>query len=143
DRLRAFTEVFLANIEPVLQREVLEQLERPRLVLCDTMNYWIHGKRKELLELLKRVSILLINEEEARDLAGERLTHRAARGILSLGPETVVINQGGHGAFLMSRVLYFTCAAGPIERLVDPTGAGGTFGGGVFGAAARLVRRRD
>jgi len=143
DRLRSFTEVFLANIDPVLQREVLDQLERPRLVLCDTMNYWIHGKRKELLEILKRVRILLINEEEARELAGESLTHRAARKILSLGPETVVIKQGEHGSFLQSNDLYFTCPAVPIESVVDPTGAGDTFAGGFFGSLARMGRVTD
>jgi len=143
DGLRAFTEVFLANIDPVLQREVLDQLKQPRLVLCDTMNYWIHGKRKELLEILKRVRILLINGEEARELAGESLTHKAARGILSLGPETVVIKQGEHGAFLQSRDLYFTCPAVPIESVVDPTGAGDTFAGGFFGSLARMGRITD
>ena len=143
DGLRSFTEVFLANIDPVLQREVLDQLKHPRLVLCDTMNYWIHGKRKELLEILKRVRILLINEEEARELAGESLTHRAARRILSLGPETVVIKQGEHGAFLQSRDLYFTCPAVPIESVVDPTGAGDTFAGGFFGSLARMGRITD
>jgi len=77
--LRAMPNVFLANIDPVLQREVLDQLLHPRLVLADTMNYWIHGKREELLAIMKRVRILLINEEEARELTGEPLTHRAAR----------------------------------------------------------------
>ncbi|MBI4364120.1 MAG: sugar kinase [Candidatus Latescibacteria bacterium] len=141
--IRSFRNVFLANIDPVLQREVLDQLARPRLVLCDTMNYWIHSKRGELLETLKRVRILLINEEEARELTGESLTHRAARAILSLGPETVVIKQGEHGAFLQGRELYFTCPAFPIESVIDPTGAGDTFAGGFFGALARMSRLTD
>jgi len=143
DGLRSSTNVFLANIDPVLQREVLDQLSNPRLVLCDTMNYWIHGKREELLEIFKRVRILLINEEEARELTGESLTHRAARAILSLGPETVVIKQGEHGAFLQGRDLYFTCPAVPIESVIDPTGAGDTFAGGFFGALARMGRLTD
>ena len=141
--LRSCANVFLANIDPVLQREVLDQLVNPRLVLCDTMNYWIHGKREELLAIFKRVRILLINEEEARELTGESLTHRAARAILSLGPETVVIKQGEHGAFLQGRDLYFTCPAVPIESVIDPTGAGDTFAGGFFGALARMGRLTD
>jgi len=143
DRLRSFTDVFLANIDPVLQREVLDQLKHPRLVLCDTMNYWIHGKREELLEIFKRVRILLINEEEARELTGQALTHKAARALLTLGPEAVVIKQGEHGAFLQRRDLYFTCPAVPIESVVDPTGAGDTFAGGFFGALARMGRVTD
>jgi hypothetical protein len=143
ERLRAFTHVFLANIDPVLQREVLDQLRDPRLVLCDTMNYWIHGKREELLAIMKRVRILLINEEEARELTGEPLTHRAARAILDLGPEAVVIKQGEHGAFLQRHDLYFTCPAVPIESVIDPTGAGDTFAGGFFGALARMGRVTD
>ena len=143
DGLRSFKNVFLANIDPVLQREVLDQLKDPKLVLCDTMNYWIHGKRKELLEIFKRVRIVLINEEEARELTGESLTHKATRAILTLGPETVVIKQGEHGAFLESRDLYFTCPAVPIESVIDPTGAGDTFAGGFFGALARMGRVTD
>ncbi|HZI89033.1 MAG TPA: PfkB family carbohydrate kinase [Candidatus Polarisedimenticolia bacterium] len=142
--VRAISNVFLANIDPVLQREVLDQLERPRLVLCDTMNYWIHGKRAELLEIMKRIRILLINEEEARELSGEAMTHKAARAILELGPEAVVIKQGEHGAILQTkRELYFTCPAVPIESVVDPTGAGDTFAGGFFGALARMGRVTD
>ena len=141
--LRATPNVFLANIDPVLQREVLDQLERPRLVLADTMNYWIHGKRPELLEIMKRIRILLINEEEARELTGEAITHKAARAILELGPEAVVIKQGEHGAFLQGRDLYFTCPAVPIETVIDPTGAGDTFAGGFFGALARMGRMTD
>src|SRR2546425_2723854 len=143
DGIRSFRNVFLANIDPVLQREVLDQLTDPKLVLCDTMNYWIRSKREDLLEILKRVRILLINEEEARELTGESLTHRAARAILSLGPETVVIKQGEHGAFLQGRDLYFTAPAVPIESVIDPTGAGDTFAGGFFGALARMGRLTD
>jgi sugar/nucleoside kinase (ribokinase family) len=135
---RLIRNVFLANIDPVLQREVLSQLDRPQLVLADTMNYWIENKREELLETLRRVRVLLINEEEARDLTGEALTHKAARAILTMGPETVVVKQGEHGAFLLSRDLYYACPAYPIEAVVDPTGAGDTFAGGFMGALARM-----
>jgi sugar/nucleoside kinase (ribokinase family) len=140
---RSLRNIFLANIDPVLQRAVLGQLERPKLVLADTMNFWIRTKREELLETLKRVRILIINEEEAREITGEALTHRAARLILSLGPEIVVIKQGEHGAFLQGPELYFTCPAYPIESVIDPTGAGDTFAGGFFGALARMGRVSD
>jgi sugar/nucleoside kinase (ribokinase family) len=143
DRMRSLKNVFLANIDPVLQREVLEQLDQPRLVLADTMNYWIRNKRDELLETLKRVRILIINEEEAREITGEALTHKAARAILSLGPETVVIKQGEHGAFLQGPELFFTCPAFPIDNVIDPTGAGDSFAGGFVGALARMARVND
>lgn len=142
-KVRAHRNVFLANIDPVLQRAVLSQLDRPRLVLADTMNFWIQSKREELLRTLREVRILLINEEEARELTGEPLTHRAARAILDLGPDTVVIKQGEHGAFLQSADTYFACPAHPVDRLIDPTGAGDTFAGGFFGALARMGRITD
>jgi sugar/nucleoside kinase (ribokinase family) len=141
--MRRSRDVFLANIDPVLQRSVLTQLESPRLVLADTMNYWIVNKRDELLLTLKHVQILLINEEEARQLTGEPLTHRAARAILTLGPETVVVKMGEHGAFLLSRGEYFACPAFPTESVVDPTGAGDTFAGGFMGALSRMGRVTD
>ena len=140
---RALKNVFLANIDPVLQRDVLGQLEQPRLVLADTMNYWIQSKRDEVLEILRRVRMLIINEEEAREITGEALTHKAARAILSLGPETVVVKQGEHGAFLQSSDEYFSCPAFPIESVVDPTGAGDSFAGGFVGALARMGRVND
>ncbi|HEV8128712.1 MAG TPA: PfkB family carbohydrate kinase [Candidatus Eisenbacteria bacterium] len=141
--VRRSRDVFLANIDPVLQREVLEQLPHPRLVLADTMNYWIANKREELLTTLKLVRILLINEEEARQLTGEPVTHKAARAILSLGPETVVVKMGEHGAFLLSRDEYFTCPAFPLESVVDPTGAGDTFAGGFMGSLSRMGRTTE
>ena len=140
ERLRGLRNVFLANIDPILQRQVLDQLERPRLVLADTMNFWIQNKREELLKTLRQVRMLLINEEEARELTGEPLTHQAARAIMEMGPETVVIKQGEHGAILQNAETYFACPAFPVESLVDPTGAGDTFAGGFFGALARMGR---
>ena len=143
ERTRALRNVFLANIDPVLQRSVLEQLERPNLVLADTMNYWIQNKLDALLEILRKVRMLIINEEEAREITGEALTHRAARAILTMGPETVVVKQGEHGAFLQGRASYFSCPAYPIESVIDPTGAGDSFAGGFFGALARMGRVND
>jgi sugar/nucleoside kinase (ribokinase family) len=138
--VRQLRDVFLANIDPVLQRDVLAQFASPRLILADTMNYWIANKRDDLLDTLKRVRILLINEEEARELTGESLTHKAARAILQLGPSTVVVKMGEHGAFLQSRGEYFACPAFPLETVVDPTGAGDTFAGGFMGALTRMGR---
>lgn len=140
EKLRGLPNVFLANIDPDLQAEVLSQFTRPRLVLCDTMNYWIHHKREELLSILRRVQILILNEEEARELTGEWATHKAARGILALGPEMVVVKEGEHGAFLQTDGFHFLCPAVPLEHIVDPTGAGDTFAGGFVGALARMRR---
>ena len=140
---RALRHVFLANIDPVLQRQVLDQLERPHLILADTMNYWIDTKRDELLKTLAKVRILLINEEEARQLTGEAVTHKAARAILSMGPETVVVKMGEHGAFLQGKDAYFVCPAFPVETVIDPTGAGDTFAGGFMGALVRMGRVTD
>lgn len=136
DRTRGLRNIFLANIDPVLQAEVLNQLESPRLVLCDTMNFWIRHKRADLLKILKRVHILIINEEEARELTEQTVTHKAARAILDLGPQMVVVKLGEHGAFLQTANLRFTCPAVPIENVVDPTGAGDSFAGGLVGSLA-------
>ncbi|MGH7680908.1 MAG: PfkB family carbohydrate kinase [Candidatus Eiseniibacteriota bacterium] len=143
ERTRALKNVFLANIDPTLQQDVLRQLKQPQLVLADTMNYWIHSKRDELMNILRQVRMLIINEEEAREITGEALTHKAARAILSLGPETVVVKMGEHGAFLQSRNEYFSCPAVPIESVVDPTGAGDSFAGGFVGALSRMGRVND
>jgi len=140
ERTRGLRNVFLANIDPVLQAEVLNQLTQPRLVLCDTMNFWIRHKREDLLRILKRVQILIINEEEARELTEQTVTHKAARAILDLGPQMVVVKLGEHGAFLQTPTLRFTCPAVPIEDVVDPTGAGDSFAGGFVGAIARMGR---
>jgi sugar/nucleoside kinase (ribokinase family) len=140
ERLRKLPNIFLANIDPELQSEVLDQFTDPRLVLCDTMNYWIRHKREGLLAILRRVQILIINEEEARELTGEAISHKAARGILALGPKMVVVKQGEHGAFLETDGLHFLCPAVPLETVVDPTGAGDTFAGGFVGALARMGR---
>jgi sugar/nucleoside kinase (ribokinase family) len=138
ERVRALRHVFLANIDPVLQAEVLNQLVRPRLVLCDTMDYWIRHKREELLQILKRVQILIINEEEARELADEPSMHKAARAILAMGPQMVVVKLGEHGAFLQTGRFTFTCPAVPLDKVIDPTGAGDSFAGGFVGALARM-----
>ena len=129
--------LFLANIDPVLQLEVLEQMERPELTALDTMNFWIEGKRADLLRVLARVDVLLINDAEARMLAREPNLIKAARTIGEMGPRTVVIKRGEYGALLVSRGQFFFAPAYPLEAVFDPTGAGDTFAGGFMGYLAQ------
>ncbi len=129
--------IFLGNIDPELQLGVLDQVTQPRLVVCDTMNYWIQGKREALLGLLRRVDILMVNDAEARELSGDWNIHRAGRWILDQGPARVVIKQGEYGALLIERNRTFYAPAFPLEEVFDPTGAGDAFAGGFMGYVAR------
>jgi sugar/nucleoside kinase (ribokinase family) len=129
--------VFLGNIDPVLQMDVLHQVRSPRLVACDTMNYWINGKRAELLELLKRVDLVLLNDTEARELTGDPNLLRAARWIQNQGPKFVIVKKGEHGAILFAQELIFFTPGYPLEDVNDPTGAGDAFAGGFMGYIAR------
>jgi sugar/nucleoside kinase (ribokinase family) len=129
--------VFLANIDPVLQLEVLNQVRQPRFVACDTMNFWIGGKRPDLLRVLKRVNMVLLNDEEARQLSGRDNLPAAARIIHEMGPAVVVIKRGDAGALLFSQDEVFAAPAFPLEHVVDPTGAGDSFAGGCMGWLAR------
>lgn len=133
---RDSTHVFLGNIDPVLQLEVLDQVEKPRLVACDTMNFWISGKLEELRRTLRRVDVLLINDSEARELSGEWNIVKAARAIRALGPRTLVIKKGEHGVLMFSDGGSFAAPAYPLEDVFDPTGAGDTFAGGFLGYLA-------
>lgn len=135
--------LFLGNIDPVLQLGVLEQVARPKLVACDTMNYWINGKRDDLLRLLQRVDVLLVNDSEARELSGDWNIHRAGKWILQHGPSRVVIKQGEHGAILMGEGRTFYTPAFPLEEVFDPTGAGDAFAGGFMAYLARVGRVSD
>jgi len=137
--------VFLGNIDPELQLEVLQQVKNPQLVACDTMNFWIEGKREALLKTLQHVDILLINEGEARQLAGEANLVKAARTILDLGPKTLVVKQGEYGALMFNEHSVFSAPAYPLESVFDPTGAGDTFAGGFIGylAANRNLSERS
>ena len=128
--------VFLGNIDPVLQRQVLGQVDRPKLVGCDTMNFWIHGKPAELKETLKQVDILLVNDTEAKDLSGEWNVVKAAQVICKMGPKTLIIKKGEHGVLAFHEGEFFSALAFPLEHVVDPTGAGDTFGGGFMGYLA-------
>lgn len=130
--------VFLANIDPDLQLEVLSQIESPRLVACDTMNFWIERKRAQLLEVLKRVDIAFMNDAEARQLTAEPNLNRAASEIHKLGPKYVIVKKGEHGAVLYcDSDLCFIAAPYPLYEVVDPTGAGDSFAGGFMGYMAR------
>jgi len=125
--------VFLANIDPELQLDVLDQVDHPGFVACDTMNYWIEGKRDALLELLGRVDCLMINDSEARELSGDHNLTRAARWIQDRGPGIVVVKKGEHGALLFSDDHVFFAPGYPLEEVFDPTGAGDAFAGGFMG----------
>lgn len=129
--------LFLGNIDPELQLGVLSQVTRPRLVACDTMNYWIQRKKAPLLELLERVDVLMVNDSEARELSGDWNIHRAGRWILAHGPKRVVIKQGEHGALLIEPARTFYVPAFPLETVFDPTGAGDAFAGGFMAYIAR------
>jgi sugar/nucleoside kinase (ribokinase family) len=125
--------VFLGNIDPALQREVLDQVENPRLVGCDTMNLWINHRLEELKKTLAKVELLLINDSEARELAGDWNVIRAARAIRAMGPKTLIIKKGEHGALLFQGDSCFMASAFPLEHVLDPTGAGDSFAGGLMG----------
>ena len=130
--------VFLANIHPALQLDVLDQIENPDFVVCDTMNLWIDSTRKELLEVIKRVDLLLVNEEEARQLCATPNLVLAAKRVLDMGPEYVIIKKGEHGVMLFSKSGdCFIAPAFPLSAVKDPTGAGDTFAGGMMGVIAR------
>jgi sugar/nucleoside kinase (ribokinase family) len=128
--------VFLANIDPVLQLSVLEQVKRPRFSACDTMNFWIGGKRDALLRVLERVDMLLLNDEEARQLSGCHSLPAAARAIAALGPKVVVVKRGDAGALLFQGDGVFAAPAFPLDDVADPTGAGDSFAGGLLGYLA-------
>ncbi len=134
--------VFLGNIDPDLQRAVLDQVRAPRFVACDTMNFWIASKRASLERTLKRVDMLFVNDAEARQLAGEHNVVKAARKILSLGPRAVVVKRGEYGALYFSGEEVFAASAYPLPAVFDPTGAGDSFAGGFMGYLAR-TRRED
>jgi len=129
--------VFLGNIDPSLQHDVLDQVVAPEIVACDTMNFWIEGCRDSLLELLGRVRILMVNDEEVRQLADEPNLLKAARWVQERGPEIVIVKKGEHGAILFGKDWLFYVPGYPLEDVFDPTGAGDAFAGGFMGHLAR------
>ena len=138
ERYREAKYVFLANIDPELQMEVLDQVKSPTLVACDTMNFWIEGKLDVLKETLKRVDFLVINEGEARELSREPNIVKAARQILNWGPKILIVKRGEYGALKFSDQGIFSAPGFPLEFVYDPTGAGDTFAGGLMGYLANV-----
>jgi len=128
--------VFLANIAPELQIQVLEQINAPKLVVLDTMNFWISGNKDVLMEVIKKVNILILNDEETLELSGKENLLHAGRKILEWGPEYLIIKKGEHGAAMLSKNSYFVAPAFPLDKVIDPTGAGDTFAGGFVGYLA-------
>lgn len=140
DKFKKAKYVCLGNIDPILQSKVLDQLDEPQFVVCDTMNFWIEGKKNELLKLLPRVDVLIINDSEARLLAHEPNLIRGARKIREMGPKILIIKKGEHGALLFTDETVFSAPAYPMETIFDPTGAGDSFAGGFIGY---LYKSRD
>lgn len=130
---RDYPYLFLGNIDPGLQLYVLKQMNRPRLIACDTMRYWIEKKPRQIREVAGKSDIFFINDSEAREFSGESNLKKAARYILSLGPKRVVIKKGEHGVLLFSEDSIFSVPAFPLENIFDPTGAGDSFAGGFMG----------
>ena len=137
DAFKSSKYVFLGNIDPDLQHDVLDQVDTPDVVACDTMNYWIEGNRESLNSLLERVNILIVNDEEARQLADEPNLLKASRWIRDRGPDIVVIKKGEHGAILFADDWLFFVPGYPLEEVFDPTGAGDAFAGGFMGSLAQ------
>lgn len=129
--------VFLANIDPELQTEVLNQVTKPRLAACDTMNYWIESKRVQLFETMARVQVMVLNDAEARQLTQEPNLVKAAHAIQLFGPKIVIVKKGEHGALMFYEDSVFSAPAYPVEEVMDPTGAGDSFAGGFVGSLAR------
>jgi sugar/nucleoside kinase (ribokinase family) len=136
-QFRSAKYVFLGNIDPRLQLDVLQQVDKPTLVACDTMNFWIESRRDDVIRLLKHVDLITLNDAEARQLTEKVNLVHAARWIIERGPRTVVIKKGEHGAFMFTRTSVFFAPAYPLESVFDPTGAGDSFAGGFIGYLAR------
>jgi sugar/nucleoside kinase (ribokinase family) len=137
DAYRATPYVFLANIHPQLQLHVLSQVNRPRFIVADTMDLWIETARDALMELLPKINCLVLNDSEAREFTRETSLIKAARKVLTWGPQYVVVKKGEHGCLLFSKDLFFSAPAYPLEDIHDPTGAGDTFAGAFIGHLAR------
>ncbi len=135
--------LFLANIDPDLQDSVLRQMNRPKLIACDSMNHWITNKKRSLEKFLHKVDIFLLNDAEARQFSQEANLLKAAKAIVAKGPKSVIIKKGEHGVIYYSKKGHFVAPAYPLENVYDPTGAGDTFAGGVIGYLGRSGRIND
>jgi len=136
DKFREIPYVFLANIEPEIQSKVLGMMNSPNFVICDTMNFWIEKDVNLLYDLMKRVNMIMVNDEEACFLTGKKNVIEASKKMLTLGPSFVVIKKGEHGAIFATKQNLFVIPAYPVSKVVDPTGAGDSFGGGFAGYIA-------
>jgi len=137
EKFRDSEYVCLGNLHPALQKKVVKQMSGPKLIMCDTMNFWIDGANKDLLEILKLVNLLVINDSEARELSKEYNLVTASKKIMEMGPKIVIIKKGEHGALLFTKDTVFSAPAFPLEKVFDPTGAGDTFAGGLMGWLAK------
>jgi len=135
--------LFLGNIDPSLQFDVMKQVVKPKLIACDTMNFWISGSRDGLVKTLAGVDILMINEGEARALSCEFNLMKAAKVILALGPKTLIVKRGEYGALMFNGKKIFAVPAYPLESVFDPTGAGDSFAGGFMGVVAQNANNGD
>lgn len=133
EKFRSPDVLFLANIDPVLQLDVLSQVRRPRLVALDTMNYWISSHRANLDRVLREIDLLLVNEAEVRQFTGQANLLKGARALLKIGPKTLVIKRGEYGVLMITAEQVFAAPAYPLEAVFDPTGAGDSFAGGFLG----------
>jgi len=140
ERQRGIEHIFLANVDPDIQRHLLSHMRSPRLVGLDSMNYWIRHKRRPLLRLLKKVNIYVANDQEARELSGESNLIKAAKSLRSYGPKMILIKKGEHGVLFFSDKFIFSLPAYPTDKVIDPTGAGDTFAGGFMGYLAKTKR---
>jgi sugar/nucleoside kinase (ribokinase family) len=136
EKLRSIPYLFLGNIDPRLQLDVLKQVRKPKLIACDTMNFWIQSRRADLLELLGHVDMVTLNDAEARQLTEKANLVQAAQWIMARGPRHVIIKKGEHGAFMFTEKSIFFAPAFPLENVFDPTGAGDAFAGGFIGYLA-------
>ncbi len=143
EAMRSARVVCLGNIDPALQLKVLDQMDEPEYVICDTMNFWIEHTPEKLREVLGRVDCVIINDSEARQLVDESNVIRAARKVQKLGPSTVVVKKGEHGALLFIDEDIFSAPAYPLEDIYDPTGAGDTFAGGFAGFIIRSAQTNE
>jgi sugar/nucleoside kinase (ribokinase family) len=137
---RKIKHIFLANVDPDIQRHLLDSMHAPKLVGLDSMNYWIHHKRRALLRLLKQVDIYVANDQEARFLSGETNLIKAAKCLSVYGPRMILIKKGEHGVIFYSDKFIFAIPAYPTDKVIDPTGAGDTFAGGFMGYLAKLKK---
>ncbi len=135
--------LFLGNIHPELQLKVLQQVRSPKLVACDTMNFWINGEKEKLTEVIKKVDVLFINEEEIKMLTEENQVFIASEKVKNLGPKCVVVKQGAYGAFLLNDSGVFFAPVFPLKEVIDPTGAGDCFAGGFMGFLASQEKWDD